>query len=381
MRCNLDKAELYRHSALHMTINQHILYFWLSVCRITPLRVQKLLEVYSIDELFDRVRVDKKIADLVSEVAYKKLCDYTDLNLLQKSYDKLYEYDVKFLSIADSNYPIKLKQSNILPPVGFYYRGDVSLLDESLNSISIVGTRRCSEYGKDATYKFSSELSDHGFVVVSGLATGIDAYTHDAVLKNGGKAVAVLGMGHAKFSPQDNLKLFKQICEKGLVLSEYPPTFEATKYTFPERNRIVSALSDAVIIIEANKASGALITANRALEQGKEIFAVPGNISSPKSFGTNELIKNGAQLLSSTQDILKYFSIKNAKNPQSKTLPPLDLFEQNVYNALSDGELSYDQLYDKCKLSGGELSGILVSLEIKNIAVRKLNNKYALVEY
>jgi len=360
------------------TSQQHLLHYWLSLSRMTPLRAQKLLEIYNVEELFSRVKKDKKIADLVSGECYARLCDNACVDLLQKSYDKLYEYGVKFLAGCDNNFPIKLKQNNVLPPIGLYYKGDLSLLDDGLNSVAIVGTRRCSEYGKDATYKFSSELSDYGIVVISGLATGIDAYAHDAVLKSNGKTIAVLGMGHKKFSPLDNLKLFNKICDSGLVLSEYPPLIEATKYTFPERNRIVSALSDAVIIVEANKQSGALITASRALEQNKEIFAVPGNITNPKSFGTNDLIKNGANLLSATQDILKYFSIKNAKNSQKNILPPLDLFEQTIYNALKDGELSFDQLYDKCGLSGAELSSVLVSLEIKGVVDRKLNNRYAI---
>ena len=340
--------------------------------------MQKLLEVYRIDELFARVSTDKAIAKLVGEQCYERLCKSNDLSLLQKHYDKLYEKDVRFLSIADPLYPTKLKQSNVQSPTGLYYRGDISLLDETHNAVSIVGTRRCSEYGKDATYKFASELSDYGFVIISGLATGIDAYAHDAVLKQNGKTIAVLGMGHNKFSPLDNLKLFNKTCQNGLAISEYPPDSEATKYTFPERNRIVSALSDAVVIIEANKSSGALITADRALEQGKEIFAVPGNITNPKSWGTNELLKKGANVLTSTQDILKFFSIKNAKNTKNAPTIQLDVFEQNIYSKLQDGEKSYDQLHDTCGLSGGELSAVLMSLEIKNVVTRLQNNKYRL---
>jgi len=360
-------------------MQQHLLYFWLSLAKITPLRRTKLLEIYSIEELFDRVKLDEKIEMLVSKAAYQSLNNYADIDTLNKALDKLYTKDVKFLAFSDDLFPEKLKQANVLPPVGLFYRGDILLLKSDNPAVAIVGTRRCSEYGKDCTTKFSSELVDYGFTIVSGLATGIDAYAHTACLNSNGKTIAVLGMGHDAFYPSDNLKLYQKICNEGLVISEYLPSMPCAKYTFPERNRIVAALSDATVIIEASVKSGALITADRALEQGKEIFAVPGNITSGKSMGTNELIKKGANMLTATQDILKFFSDKNVKNPQNIPQIQLDFFEQSLYNHLKDGEKSFDELMEIDEITHGELHMGLISLEMKGVIKRSSNNKYRIL--
>jgi DNA processing protein len=338
--------------------------------------MMKLLEIYTVSELFERIKKDKKIAELLGEDCYNRLCENADLDVLQKNYDELYKYGVKFLAYCDAEFPEKLRQREVCPPPGLYYKGDLGLIRADKTAVAIVGTRRCSHYGKECAFKFGSELIDYGFVVISGLATGIDAYAHDAALRAGGKTVAVLGMGHAKFSPVDNIKLYEHVCREGLVVSEYPPLFEATKYTFPERNRIISGLSDAVIIVEAAAKSGALITADRALEQGREIFAVPGNITGPKSAGTNALIKSGASLLAGTQDILTCFSVKNSKNHKNIPVIQLDIYEQTLYNHLANGELTLDELQSKTDFTVPELLAMLLSMEMKGAAVRLPNNKY-----
>jgi DNA processing protein len=150
-------------------------------------------------------------------------------------------------------------------------------------------------------------------------------------------------------------------------VSEYPPEFEGTKYTFPERNRIISALAACVVIVEAAARSGALITADRALEQGKEVFAVPGNITSPKSVGTNELIKKGASVLTGTQDILSFFSYKNPKISPKNAVPQLDIFEQKIYTLLSVGQMHVDELAKQSGFSVGELLSTLLSMELKGV--------------
>jgi len=355
--------------------NEHILYYWLSLCRITSLRVTKLLEVYAPFELFERVKKDKKIAELVGEDKYALLTENADLDVLHQSYEELSRFDVKFLAYCDQEFPERLKQAEVCPPPGLYYKGNLALLDSTC--IAIVGTRRCSLYGKETAYKFGSELSDYGFSIVSGLATGVDAYAHEACLRADGKAIAVLGMGHARFSPADNQRLYQKVCAAGLAVSEYPPLYEGAKYTFPERNRIISGLSEAVIIVEAAAKSGALITAERALEQGREVFAVPGNITSPKSSGSNALIQKGAALLSGTQDILNYFSVKNTKIHTDIPAVQLDIYEQKIYNLLSEfGETALDELQIKTEFSVHELLSALLSMEMKGAAVRAPANKY-----
>ena len=360
-------------------MQNHLLYYWLSLSRISALRAQKLLEVYAIEELFDRVKSDARIADLVSESVYQKLCEHCCIQIIESEHQKLTDSGINFLAFSDSNFPNKLKQANVPPPVGLYYKGDISLLNADKPYAGIVGTRRSSTYGKDVTYKFSRELVDYSFIIVSGLATGIDAYAHDAALKSNGKTIAVLGMGHNKFWPSDNFKLYNQICDKGLIISEYPPSVEAAKYTFPERNRIVAALSDCLIVTEAAKKSGALITASMALEQGKEIFCVPGNITSVKSQGVNELIKDGARPLTETNDILSFFSLKNAKNMQTIPTLVLDIFEDKLYNLLQSEPLSFDQLLHETQCSIPELTQKLFSLELKGAIARQAGKVYRVV--
>jgi DNA processing protein len=314
----------------------------------------------------------------VSGEKYKLLCSSASADAVKESYDNLYKSDVRFLAYSDVSYPEKLKQKEVLPPPGLFYKGDVSLLNTT--SVAVVGTRKCSSYGEETASKFGGELCDYNITVVSGLADGIDAYAHKAALAAGGKTIGVLGTGHNRFYPRINDGLYRQICKTGLVVSEYPPDSDGAKYTFPERNRIISALSDAVIIIEASENSGALITSDRALEQGKEIFAVPGNITSPKSQGTNTLIKNGANLLSGMQDILRYFSIKNTKISKEKPSFKLDNFEEKIYNLLEIGETDFDGIAAGVGLKTSEIITSLLSMEVKGAVKRLKNNNYRRVE-
>ncbi|MCL2061074.1 MAG: DNA-processing protein DprA [Firmicutes bacterium] len=355
-------------------VSVHHLYYWLSLCRVSPIRMAKLLEIYAPHELFERVKKDEKIGALTGEAQHALLKEYADADKLYASYDGLHKHGVQFLAFSDDAFPQRLKQREVCPPSGLYYKGDISLLNTTC--LAIVGMRRCSHYGKENAFKFASELTDYNITVVSGLATGIDAFAHEAALKAGGKTIAVLGMGHANFYPADNQKLYQRICAEGLTVGEYPPQTAAAKYTFPERNRIISGLCDGVIIVEAAVSSGALITADRALEQGREVFAVPGPITSPKSAGTNALIQKGASLLSGTQDIINYFSYKNTKIPSILPALQLDFYEQKVYNLLVSGESGFDELIENSNLTASELLGVLTSMEVKDAIVRLPNNKY-----
>ncbi|MCL2375592.1 MAG: DNA-processing protein DprA [Firmicutes bacterium] len=360
-----------------MKHSPHHLYYWLSLSRITPLRMQKLLEIYSIEELASRIEKDTKIADFIGKEKYQLLCEALKNDAIYKSYDTITKQGVKYLAFCDEEFPEKMRQREVLSPPGLYYVGDLSLLNST--AIGIVGTRRSSSYGKDNAKKFASELAEYNITIVSGLATGIDAYAHEACLNATGKTIAVLGMGHQKFYPVDNTKLYHRICQEGLVVSEYAPAVEATKYTFPERNRIIAGLSDGVIIIEAAEKSGALITAARALEQSREIFAVPGNITNPKSRGTNRLIQNGATLLLGTEDILESFAIKTNKIKKNSPVIQLDIYEQKLYTILEQGEMSFDELNAKSNLTVDELVTLLTSLELKDAVAKAPGNKYRVV--
>ena len=208
---------------------------------------------------------------------------------------------IEEISINSKEYPQKLK--NIYdPPKKIYLIGNKDLLYQK--GIAIVGARDATQYGKKIAYNLAKELSEQNIVIISGLAIGIDSYAHKGALEKG--TIAVLGSGIDNIYPKENLELAREIIKnKGCIISEYPLGTKPERLHFPQRNRIISGLSDGVVVIEASKKSGALITAEFALEQGKEVFAVPGDINKKQSEGTNQLIKDGAILLTSATDILE----------------------------------------------------------------------------
>ncbi|ECL8006271.1 DNA-protecting protein DprA [Listeria innocua] len=216
--------------------------------------------------------------------------------------------EASVVCILDENYPELLKEIYEAPPL-LFYKGNLDLLKKQ--AIAIVGTRRMSEYGRKACASLAVELSNHGFTIVSGLALGIDAEAHKASLRNTGATIAVLGSGVNKIYPRTNELLAKEVIKQGLLLSEYLPNEEARRWYFPERNRIISGLALGTVIIEAAERSGSLITADFALEQNRQVFAVPGNIYIDTWRGTNRLIQEGAKLVLNANNIIEeFFQIK-----------------------------------------------------------------------
>ena len=225
-----------------------------------------------------------------------------DAKLLEKYEKYILKNDIKIINISDDNYPAKLK--NIYaPPITIFAKGDISLLNSK--SIAIVGSREPSKYGIYVAEKFSKELSKEGITIVSGLARGIDTFAHVGALSSFGKTIAVLGSGIDVVYPKENAKYYREISEKGLIISEYIVGTAPESKNFPQRNRIISGLSDGVLVVEARKNSGTMITTDFALEQGKELYVIPGNITSNLSAGTNNLIKEGAKLVTDVYEILE----------------------------------------------------------------------------
>lgn len=213
-------------------------------------------------------------------------------------------YDIKILSYNDEKYPENLKNVST-SPTKLYYMGNVDLLNKK-RKIAIIGCREYSEYGKIVSEKFAYELAKLGFVIISGAARGIDSFSHKATLKTNVGTIAVLGNGLNYIYPPENKELEEKILENnGLIISEYDTGTRPSKYTFPARNRIISALSDGVLVIEARKNSGSQITVDFALDQGKNVYAVPGDITRINTEGTNELIKQGAKIVTCIGDILE----------------------------------------------------------------------------
>jgi DNA processing protein len=227
------------------------------------------------------------------------------------------------LSLSSSDYPEYLKEI-FDPPTVLYYFGDVKPDDVCMG---IVGSRKSSEYGKNTAKSFASKLSQNGFAVVSGMARGIDTKAHEGALESEGKTYAIIGSGLDIVYPPENKKLMQKIIDNGAVISEFPPGTKPNPYNFPIRNRIISGMSLGVIVVEAGLRSGSLITANLALEQGRDVFAVPGNINRIINKGSNKLIKEGAKLVENIDDILEEYKTfinldksnnikKNNKNKQ-----------------------------------------------------------------
>lgn len=247
-------------------------------------------------------------------------------------------------------------------PEKLYYIGDISLLKEK--AVAVVGARKCSEYGRQVALRIGRTLAENDIVTVSGMAEGIDSFAHIGALKEGGKTIAVLGSGINVCYPKSNINIYEKICDKGLILSEYPPETRPKPWFFPKRNRIISAISEAVTVVEASVDSGSLITAEIAAEQGKEIIAVPGNITSTYSLGCNKLISDGAIIMTVPEDILRTIGI--APKLRREAVMLLGDEEREILDILNkNGEISLEYLCNILKKEPSKVSGIISVLELK----------------
>jgi DNA processing protein len=248
------------------------------------------------------------------------------------------------------------------PPAALHVRGDVQILNEP--AVAVVGARSCSPYGAQVARGLGRELAGAGVVVVSGLARGIDGEAHRGALEAGGRTVAVLGCGIDRDYPRSHAELASRIREKGAVVSEYPPGIEPAPWRFPARNRIIAGLCAATVVVEARERSGALITADFALELGRDVFAVPGEITSLLAAGTNDLLRQGAAPLLAAEDVLAALGLENA----ARTLPPLSPAASQVLRLLADGARDADEVARASGRTTAEIAAVLVELELAGIA-------------
>lgn len=286
--------------------------------------------------------------------------------------------EIKVIDISDISYPKLLKEIKN-PPKVLYYKGK---LGPDENCFAIVGTRRCSDYGKRVALEIAGDLAESGLTIVSGLAPGIDTFSHQAVVERRKKTIAVLGTGLDEKSiyPKSNLKLAEKIIETGgCLLSEYPAGTSGSKFTFPQRNRIISGLSLGILVVEAKEKSGALITANFAFSQRRKVFAVPGPIHSSNSRGPHYLIKKGAKLVESAQDILEELDFEFA-TPKTKEKVSGENQEENlILNALEEESLYIDKIIEKTNLNAAIVAGTLAILEIKSKVKNLGGNVYSIL--
>ena len=280
--------------------------YWLSISGLTVRRqAQIAIKAGSIKNIEDKFLCDEEIKKIASD-KYPLMKRALSAEYIREKLKRLKQDGIFVATQLNPLYPKQLIQSEVCAPFAFYYRGNLELL--STDCIAVVGTRSVSSYGKRMTEKFTKTLVKGGFTIVSGLATGVDGIAHEVALDNNGKTIAVLGSGHNYVNPVCHIDLYNRILDNGgLIISEYPPEFNATKFSFPERNRLISGISKGVLVVEAGEKSGSLITANFALEQGRDVFAVPGNLDSSRSVGTNNLIYSGATLVRSGEDICAYY--------------------------------------------------------------------------
>ncbi|NLO76403.1 MAG: DNA-protecting protein DprA [Clostridia bacterium] len=293
----------------------------------------------------------------------------------QQLEEEYYRSGIGVLTRLDSNYPDFLLHISNIPCI-LYYCGDFSLLKK--NSLAIVGSRMASAYGLKQARLMAEELSQNGLVIVSGMARGIDAAAHQGALGKNGDTIAVLGSGLDFPYPRENLKLFQKIKEKGVVISEFPLGTKPESFHFPIRNRIISGLSLGVFVIEAKARSGSLITCDLALEQGKEVFALPGPITSPNSIGCLRLIQQGAKLVIYPQDILEdlgYEYKTSVYNKQKEVIKDIEEQAKEILQMISWEPVNLDNILDSHFQNKEEVLRVLLELELQGL-IKQLPGKY-----
>ena len=292
---------------------------------------------------------------------------------------------MKILDINNEYYPLLLRNIK-KPPQKLYVIGDEKILNNQ--SIAIVGSRCCTEYGKKEATKFAKELTLQGLQIVSGLAVGIDTFAHKGCLSKQGKTIAVLGCGFNRLFPEENRGLFNEILNSGgAIISEYPPSALPSSDKFRNRNRIVSGLSKAILIIEAAYRSGTTITARYAKEQGRLVFCIPNSLDNNKGVGTNELLKKDAILATCVEDILKKCKIEkieNLKNSNKNIIEETIISEENkqipeeyrqIYNIL-DQNSNINEICKKLKMPASEISSMLLFMEMDGLIKKTAGNEY-----
>jgi DNA processing protein len=271
--------------------------------------------------------------------------------------------DIECVTIMEERYPSLLKEIKD-PPKILYYIGDLSLAYKIC--VSVVGTRKPTPYGRWAAVAMGRTLGESGVVTVSGLADGVDTLAHKGAMGGQGKTIAVLGNGPDICFPAKNFDIMKLIAKEGLILSEYAPGVHGSKFTFPARNRIISGLSIATVIIEAGLSSGSLITAERAIEQGRHVYALPGNINNIYSIGANKLILDGAKPLIVLENLLEDLGIEKVFMDSRKEA--LGDEEKKVFNFVeSGGETTVDQMVEALQIEAGAINGLVTVLEMKGM--------------
>ena len=352
---------------------------------IGAVRMQALIRHFGdLEVAWKAAPIDLARAGLGSKVIERILQARQNVDL-EKLWAKIESQGIQILTWEDETYPQRLKEIEQPPPV-LYIRGDY--LPDDLFAVAIVGTRRITPYGRQITEELATYLAAHGITVISGLARGVDALAHQTALKAGGRTIGVLGSGVDKIYPPEHRALAEKMMGSGAILSDYAPGTPPDASNFPPRNRIISGLSLAVVVIEAGETSGALITAEFAAEQGREVFAVPGSILAPQSKGTNKLIQNGALPLLSVNDLMQVLDLtRMGEHKAARKIIPGDETEARLMSVLSEEALHIDEIRKQSELPIEKVSATLALMELKGmvrqvggmnyVAVREVQSDYS----
>lgn len=333
----------------------------------------KILEMFESKDLYANFKeFEPQLAQILTpkEMAFVQKSAMQNLNQIIEGYARS---NIKTITKYDSRYPDLLREIDD-PPFCLYCKGNVELLNSYC--IAVVGSRKISDYGKVVTSMFCKEFAANGITIVSGMALGVDSVAHNIALENNAPTIAVLAGGFNHIYPSANFGLYKDICLNGLVVTEYAPPCEPLAYNFPVRNRIIAGLSRGVLVTEAGLKSGSLHTKNYAVDCGREVFAVPGKITSSESEGTNSIIKQcQACLVTRPKDVFDSLGIKLQENSK-KTSQQLDITSETILNYILAEKKTYQEIADYTQLPARELNNKLMELQMDGLVIKLAGNSY-----
>jgi DNA processing protein len=354
--------------------------FWVGFNRVKGIgavRTRRLLDFFGkLSLAWDAPLESLRAAGMTEKVIeqFQQVRHDIDLDVY---WQKILDKNIQVITWMDENYPKRLKEIDQPPPV-IYFRGKIESVDDW--AVAIVGTRRVTTYGRQITQDTAAYLAGNGITIVSGLARGVDALAHQAALGAGGRTIAVLGSGVDIIYPSEHRKLADAIMEHGAIISDYAPGTPPDGVNFPPRNRIISGLSRATIVIEAGQKSGALITAQFANEQGRDVFAVPGSILSPMSRGTNQLISEGATPLTNPKDVLDTLGYTQIAAQQSARHElPVEPDEAKIISALGYEPMHVDDLCARLDMPIEKLTACLTMMELKGLVRQAGGMQYTVI--
>jgi len=359
--------------------------YWLYLAKVKGMesgRRRMLLDIFGTpEEIFKASESTLRGLPLLEDYHIEQLIGFRKLDF-EAEEGLLEEKGIGFITENETVFPERLKN---IPdaPSHIFYRGDFAC--DGLPAVAVVGSRKCSFYGREMCIMFSKRLAEAGITVISGMAAGVDGFAHRGALEAGGRTVAVLGSGVDICYPSQNRDIYDALSlgnGGGCIMSEYYPGDKPLPYNFPQRNRIISGLADILLVVEAGKKSGTFITVDHALEQGKDIFAIPGRIGDTVSDGCNSLIKGGAHMATDPDDLIEELKghyeilLMAEKSRKKKNRPDLMPEEMQVYDALSFIPRQINEIAEETGLSIGTLSGILIELEMKGLIEEAVKNMY-----